>query len=318
VLGWYNSDSIDNDIISRSEIPALFYSPYEIYRIPWTTVAYRYSQPAIVLWKRNSSGSKWLAYRELTSADGILTGPSPNFRLAPWATLLVRIAEGYSLTFTAGNTGTPIKEGDIIRSSGSSNWSARVVMTPLLNSTCSWTAGSPCSGTLVLANINGTYTGGNIQVNGVTRASTGTYSTTKKNYIKVYFGSTGALGTANTVETDYDNRLANPRGAVNWPPDDITEITSSNDYFSLVTWTRTNPSPDAATSFLPGSSSAIVIVDSDLTTPNVTSSSTVYDFSGDAPAVVTSSDYATSTYYDDFAIQMDMSTGTGFLPPIQE
>jgi hypothetical protein len=319
--GWYNSDDIDNDIISRAEIPALFNSPYEIYRIPWTTVAYRYSRPAIIFWKRKNNGSgggttKWLAYRELTSADGILTGSSPNFKLAPWATLLVRIAEGYSLTFTAGNTGTPIKEGDIIRSSGSSNWSARVVMTPLLNSTCSWTAGLPCSGTLVLVNINGTSPAGNIQVNGVTRASTGIYSTTKKNYIKVYYGSTGALGTANTVETD-NHRLANPRGSVNWQPDDVTEITSSNDYFSLVTWDATRT--DGATSYLPASgSSAKVIVDSDLTTPNVTSSSTVYDFSGDAPAVVSGGDTATSTYYDDFAIQMDMSTGTGFLPPIQE
>jgi len=168
----------------------------------------------------------------------------------------------------------------------------------------------------VLANVNGTYAAGNIQVNGVTRASTGTYSTTKKNYIKVYYGSTDAKGTANTVETD-NNRLANPRGTVNWPPDDVTEITSSNDYFSLVTWDATRT--DGATSYLPASgSSAKVIVDSDLTTPNVTSSSTVYDFSGDAPAVVSGGDTATSTYYDDFAIQMDMSIGTGFLPPIQE
>jgi len=325
---WYNSDSIDNDIISRAETSALFPRDLSLLETEQhsyflTFWSFRYSHPAIIFWKRTGSGgigtTKTLAYKILPisgNAEGLDSDSSSDqFRLKPWSTLLVRIAEGYSLTFTAGNTGTPIKEGDIVRSSGSSNWSARVVMTPILDSTCSWTGGAPCSGTLVLANVNGTYAAGNIQVNGVNRASTGTYSTTKKNYIKVYYGSTDAKGTANMVETD-NNRLANPRGTVNWPPDDVTEITTSNDYFSLVTWSVN--ATDAKTSYLPASGNKIVIVDSELTTPDVTSSSTVYDFSGDAPAVVSGGDTATSTYYDDFAIQMDMSIGTGFLPPIQE
>jgi len=277
---------------------------------------YRYSKPAIVLWKRNSSGFKWLAYRELTAEDGILTGTSPGFRLAPWATLFVRLAEGYSLTFELGNTDIPIREGDFVGSSTNSGWSARVVMTPILSSSCSWTTSSPCSGTLVLANVNGTFSAGDIQVNGTRRATSGTYSTTKKNYIKVYYGSTSPLGTANTVETD-NNRLGNPRNSVNWEPDDVNEITSSTDYFTLVTWTGTQS--DAATSFLPVSGTgAQVVVDSDLKTPNFDANPDVTDFSGDAPAVVTSSDKATSTSYDDFAIQMDMSVGNGFLPPILE
>ncbi len=215
VLGWYNSDSIDNDIISRSEIPALFDSPYE--KVLWplgltTRVAYRYSQPAILFWKRTGTGgagtTKTLAYKTLPISGNIegldSDSSSDQFRLKPWSTLLVRIAEGYSLTFAAGNTGTPIKEGDIIRSSGSSNWSARVVMTPILTSG-SW-AGNNAAGTLVLANINGTFASPEIFR---LMASQGrrwqVHSTTKKNYIKVYYGSRRE-GHANTVETD-NNRL---------------------------------------------------------------------------------------------------------------
>jgi prepilin-type N-terminal cleavage/methylation domain-containing protein len=309
---------IDVDDIDNNLVPNVLYSDdnentagscYDI-------AFYRYSSPAIIFWKRNSSGSKVLAYRELTAADGILTGTSPNFRLAPWATLLVRIAEGYSLDFSAGNTGTPIKEGDIVRSSNSANWSARVVMTPILNSSCSWTPASPCAGRLVLANINGTFAAGDLLVNGTRRATTGTYSTTKRNYIKVYYGSTSAVGTANNIETD-NNRLANVRnGNINWPPDDITELNSANDFMTLVTWTGTNS--DASTSFLPASGGKQVIVDWDLTTPNLDATPDVSDFSGDVPALVTSSDYATSTYYDDFAIQMDLKAGLGFGGAIQE
>ena len=277
---------------------------------------YRYSKPAIVLWKRNSSGFKWLAYRELTAADGILDGTAPKFRLKPWSTLMVRIAEGYSLDFSAGNTGTPIKEGDIVKSSGSTDWSARVVMTPILNSSCSWTSASPCAGRLVLANINGTFAAGDLLVNGTRLATAGAYSTTKRNYIKVYYGSTSAVGTANNIETD-NNRLANVRnGTINWPPDDITELNSSKDYMTLVTWTGTNT--DASTSFLPASGSKQVIVDWDLTTPNLDATPDVGDFFGDAPTLVTSSDWATSTYYDDFAIQMDLKAGLGFGGAIQE
>ena len=315
---WYNTywgndqDDIDNDIVPSN----LFSGTMEQRKGAWRTTYYRYSQPAIVLWKRNSSGAKWLAYRTLTAADGILTGSSPNFRLSPWAELLVRVAEGYSLTFTSGNQTTPIKEGDTVTSSGASDWSARVVMTPILSSTCSWTSGSPCSGTLVLANITGTFVAGDLRVSGVRLATTGTYTATKKNYIKVYYASTAVLGTANSVETD-NNRLANPRGTVNWPPDDVADVASSTDYMSLVTWSNTNT--DTKTSFLTASgSSAKVVVDWDLTTPALDSTPSVSEFSGDAPAVVTSSDNATYTYYDDFAIQMDESYGTGFLQPIQQ
>lgn len=319
IWGWTDDDGIaDGSFPSEN----LLYPDSDIeWENGWHTI--KYSQPAIVLWKHNSSGNKWLAYRTLTTADGIVTeDPGNAYRLVNWSDLMVRVAEGYSLTFTAGNTGVSIKEGDTVTSSGSTDWSARVVMTPILTSSCLWTSGSPCSGTLVLANITGTFAAGDLRVSGARLATTGTYTATKKNYIKVYYGSTAAPGTANTREINTDgtpdnNRLANTRGSVNWEPDDVTQITTGNDYMSLVKWTGT--STDTKTSFLPASgSSATVVVDWDLTTPNLDSSPSVTDFTGDAPAVFSSSDNATSTYFDDFAIQMDESYGTGFLQPIQQ
>ncbi|KQC10678.1 MAG: hypothetical protein APR62_11745 [Smithella sp. SDB] len=288
---------------------------------------YVYGLPAIILWKRTSSGNRWLAYRTLATADGIVTKSGDSWRLFNWSTLMVRVVEGYSLTFTAGklgSTGLPIKEGDfIINQNGAT---ARVVMTPILNAG-SW-ATNTAAGTLVLSNISGTFsTGDSLYVNGV-QATAGIYTTTKKNYIRVYFTRPTNLGTANAVETD-NNRLANARNSINWPPDDLADLTAANDYVTLVQWTGYNTGVSAMTST---SEPSAIIVDNSLTSPTpacMTTSSfacTTADFVGpngvigaaDGVTLTTSGAYATSTYYDDFAIQMDLSAGTGFLSPIQQ
>jgi len=373
--------------------------------------------------------------------------PANALRLTNWSTLMVRISEGYSLAFNNGGgvsgVGVPIKEGDTIETLDKTS-SARVVMTPILTGG-SWTART-AAGTFVLANIvTGTTAiagGVPLYVNGVQLASaTGGIVSTKKNYLRLYYTRPTAQGTANAIETD-NNRLANPRGSVNWPPDDLTELSAANDYVTLVQWTGTPytqgsqmapaltqgnwtlgagwrnpivagsglqknangtgtavPSPALAISagvtydvsitvanrtagsftyslggytsgaisangtytnvitattagnlvFTPTNTSRFaitavsviprvstvtamtstsepnaIIVDSDLTTPTWTSTSTTADFvfpngnGGDSIALVTSSGSATSTYYDDFAIQLDQKAGTGFLPPIQQ
>jgi prepilin-type N-terminal cleavage/methylation domain-containing protein len=291
----------------------------------------RYGLPAIVLWKRNNAGFTWLAYRTLTVADGVVTYTSSSkaWRLVNWSTLMVRVAEGYSLTFNNGGgtvgVGVPIKEGDVIETLDKTS-SARVVMTPVLTGG-SWTARS-AAGTFVLANIvTGTTAianGVSLYVNGVELArATGGIVNTKKNYLRVYFTDPTAEGTANNVETDSDHRKANPRNSVNWPPDDLTELAASSDYdyVTLAQWTGYNTGISALTST---SEPNAIIVDSDLTTPTWTATSTIADFvfpngnGGDSIALVTSSGSATSTYYDDFAIQLDQKAGTGFLPPIQQ
>jgi prepilin-type N-terminal cleavage/methylation domain-containing protein len=399
----------------------------------------RYGLPAIVLWKRTSAGFTWLAYRKLTTADGIVTYTSSGkrWRLVNWSTLMVRVAEGYSLTFSSGgglnNPGVPIKEGDIVETLDRTS-SARIVMTPILTGG-SWTNRN-AAGTFVLANIvTGTTAIANnvpLYVNGVQLATaTGGIVNTKKNYLRVYFTDPTTEGTANAIETD-NNRLANPRGSVNWPPDDLTDLAASTDYVTLVQWTGAQYSPGAemappltqgnwtsgtgwswsgtglrktadgtgtavpspalavtagvtydvsitlssrsagscsyslggvagnntlnaattytdtitatttgnliftptnrsrfvisAISVRPRISIAVlstsepnaIIVDSDLTTPAWTSTSTYADFAGDSISLSTSGGSAESTYYDDFAVQLDQKAGTGFLPPIQQ
>ena len=304
---------------------------------------YAYGYPAIVLWEQDSNGCKWLAYRKLVAADGVVTNPSGyQWRLVDWSTLMVRVNEGASLTFSAGNTGTPIKEGDIISNAASNpSKNARVVMTPILTAG-SWTSGSPAVGTLVLADVNppsgnGPYfqNGDGLYVNGSQRATAVNYTGQKKNYIRVYFGHPSSIGTANTVETD-NNRLANPRGSANWPPDDLRDLNSSNDYMTLVQWTDCASGSNNGTQSCTGQSGGIqtmtstsepnaIIVDSLQGSPNWNQNYTVANFvgpngvsAGDNFAISASGDTATSTYFDDYAVQLDLIGGTGFLTPIQQ
>jgi hypothetical protein len=361
---------------------------------------------------------------------------------------MTRVSEGYSLGFSNGGgtsgTGVPIKENDVIETQDKTS-SARVVMTPILTSG-TWAARN-AAGTFVLANIvTGTTAiagGVPLYVNGERRATaTGGIDATKNNYLRVYYTRPTALGTANAVETD-NNRLANPRNSVNWPPDDLTELAAGNDYVTLVQWTDTKysqgaemapsitagnwtlgtgwtiassqlrksangtgtarPNPalaitagvtydvsitvtnrtagsfsytlggvsggtistnDTHTNAIKATGTANLIItptntsrfyitaisikprtntivpvtstseanaiikEGDLVTPAWTSASTTTDFRFVAPSVfrgdgdnislTTSSGTATSTSYDDFAIQLDKKAGAGFLPPIQQ
>lgn len=242
----YTSDTAAGPLFSN---PGLF-ANLEQTSQPFIGTQERYGLPAIVLWKRTSAGFQWLAYRTLITSDGIVyapASPANALRLTNWSTLMVRVVEGYSLTFNNGggsvNPGVPIKEGDVITTQDKSS-SARVVMTPILTSG-SWTARN-AAGTFILANIvSGAAAIGNnvpLYVNGVQLVNaTGGIATTKKNYIRVYFTRPTTQGTANAIETD-NNRLANPRNSENWPPDDLTDLNATNDYVTLVQWTDTTQS----------------------------------------------------------------------------
>lgn len=302
--------------------------------------AYRYSSPAIVLWRRNSSGFTWLAYRKLVANDRIVTLTGSTYTLNDNSTLLVRLSEGYSLTFTTGDTGTPIKEGDVIANT-TGTVSARVVMTPILSSGV-WTAGSPASGTLVLANIypsdaSTTFASGNaLYVNGVRRATAGTFTATKKNYIRVYFTGTAAQGTANSSELDpttaTPNRLGNAVGSAKWSPDPLPELNSTNDFYTLVQWDGFN-GISAVSMVEPSGTTAAnaIIVTTDLTSPSpacmtanpytCTAANFVGpdgDTAGDSIGLITAYGTGITIYYDDFSAQLDMNTGVGFLTPVQQ
>lgn len=294
---------------------------------------HKYGTPAIVFWQRTSAGFTWLAYKTLQNGDGVVYNNSFGYpRLTDWSTLLVRVAEGYSLTFTGGGGGTggEIKEGDTITNADGSK-SARVVMTPILTSAtgrkADWT-NNGAAGTLVLANVNGTFSAGEaLYVGGVQVATAGTYTTTKKNYIRVYFTDPTARGSANNTEIDDPgtaNRKANARNSVNWPPDALTDLEtdSSQDYVTLVQWTGYNTGVSAITST---SEPSAIISTSTLVSPTWTAADTVANFvsdansgaPGDSIGLMTAGDSGTSTYYDDFAIQLDLNSGTSFMTPIQ-
>ena len=306
---------------------------------------YEYGQPAVVLWQRTSSGFKWLAYNILQNGDGVIYNNGSGYpRLTDWSTLMVRVSEGYSLTFTSDGTvsGGEIREGDVITSSDGSK-SARVVMTPILTSAtgkkADWTS-KVAAGTLVLANIptpadtTTTFASGDgLYVNGVKMAVAGTFSSTKKNYIRAYFTDPTARG-ANNTEIDASGtavRKNNPRGTVNWPPDPLTDLEadSTKDYVTLVQWDNTNglTSTSTPTAIMTSTSEpSAIIVSNALTSPTWTSSDTLASFvsdnnssiAGDSIGLMTSSDSGPSTYYDDFAVQLDLNSGTGFMTPIQQ
>jgi prepilin-type N-terminal cleavage/methylation domain-containing protein len=319
---------------------------------PWflgTDIQARYSEPAILLWQRNGPATgtgnfKILAYRTITSADGLTTGSGTSLVLKPWSTLLVRLMEGYALPFSSGrnDTGSPahhIKYGDTIKNAAGTK-SARIIGTPVVSSG-TWASGN-AAGTLILSNLTGgAFSAGETLylqggVAGYSYALAGTQAAAKANFIMVYYSDNKTPAAGNTAQAD-NTRIGNPRDSFNWPPDDWTDRTAANDYFSLVgsnttaiQWTSLDTSADGyghSASFVAANSAtelyrAVIRTDA-LVSPAWTSSSVAADFNspGDAIALVTSSsapNTANTTYYDDFGIQLDLKAGTGFLPPIQQ
>jgi prepilin-type N-terminal cleavage/methylation domain-containing protein len=330
---WNLTDDQPQNLIPGGASGALFPGGFETSGggVLWT-YQYGYGQPAIVLWQRTSAGFKWLAYKTLQNGDGVITLSGGYPRLTDWSTLMVRLSEGYPLTFTSGGGGTSseIKEGDTINNLDGSK-SARVVMTPILTSAtgrkADWT-NNVAAGTLVLANVNGTFSVGEALYIGTTRVATaGTYTATKTNYIRVYFTDPAPRGTANNTEIDAAgtaNRKANARNSVNWPPDPLTDLESDSsvDYVTLVQWTGYNTGISAITST---SESNAIISTTTLRSPTWTIADTLATFvsddnsgaPGDSIGLMTASDAGTSTYYDDFAIQLDLNSGTSFMTPVQ-
>jgi hypothetical protein len=137
-----------------------------------------------------------------------------------------------------------------------------------------------------------------------------------------------SMGTGNAVEAD-NTRRGLLRGSALWPPDDWTDRAASTDYFSLignaVQWTALDTSADGqgnSAAYVPAASGTdlyrAVIRTGALVTSAWTDTSIASDFAGDVISLVTSSTNGPSTSYDDFAIQLDVKGGTGFLPPIQQ
>ena len=142
-------------------------------------------------------------------------------------------------------------------------------------------------------------------------AETGTFSGQRVNDIRVYFGNTDAHGSANADPLD-TNRLANPRAQIHWPPADVTDTDSTNDYFTLVQW---NADTDTSVERLgAGSEQDAIIRSNTLTTPPSG------PFIQAEIALHTWGWSSENTYFDDFAVRLpgDSASVAGFLPAVQE
>jgi hypothetical protein len=282
---WIHSDNIP-----------LGLKPAAIWTSPVTIGSYKYSQPAIVLWKRQGGTFTWLAYKLLASTDYVVD--ASNY-LINWSNLQIRLNEAYPLEFTNGGP-SPLLHGAIVVGA-TSGAIARISETPIMTSE-TW-SGNTASGTLTLTTVSGTFQNGeNLLVNGVIRARVSGAIGAKTNYIRAYYGDESSHGTQNSIPTDSDNRGGNPRivtgsgNVIHWPVDNISDWSAFYDYMTIVQWDGFQASASRLGGSGTGEANAI-IGDSSLLTPN----SGAINYSG--IALHATGNTAVSTYFDDFAIQ---------------
>jgi len=278
--------------------------------------------PMIVLWQETPANAlKWLAYKTLTPADGVIDNNGRH--LVDWSTLAVRVIEADALSFDQGGPGTTgtLRHGDIV-TGATSGATATVNGTPILTSG-GWGT-SNAAGWLTVTNVTKAsgviqfQSGENLTVEGVVRARyTGT-SRQKDNYIRVYYSSTAASGSAGTSPLD-NNRLADAHitdpatQQVNWPADNVADWGAANDAFTLVQWNDTLNLDAGDARLGTGAEVNAVIRTNALTTP---SSGT---FTQPEVGLITWGSSSTSVYFDDFALQTAAPGQTqGFLPAIQQ
>lgn len=289
---------------------------------PTNTSGNYITSPMIVLWQEAPADTvRWLAYKILTydSGNGILSDTAGKY-LADWDTLVVRVIEADSLSFTQNGGTTPLAYGDTI-TGASSGATAVINGTPILTSGTSWSAGN-AQGVLTVSAATKN-TGGVIQfqsgealrVNGVTRA---TYTGTcryKDNYIRVYYGKDAASLVASSIATDNGRKRHQRSAELQWPKDNITDWAADNDYFTLVQWdTNINTSAGGGLTLMgSGSEPNAIIRTNTLVTP---SSGT---FTRPEVGLDTWGSSSTNVYFDDFGLAAPAPGQTqGFLPGIQQ
>lgn len=226
------------------------------------------------------------------------------------ATLTVRVKEAASISFTNGSYGTgsiPIENSDTIL--GQTSGARAVVSGAPIISSGSWASGT-AAGTLLLENTSGTFSAGEqVYVNSSSAAATVGEFRPRDNFIWAYYGTAGGYGTPDSSAFD-DEKKANPRGSVNWPPDELDEWTADSDYYRLVQWDAVNSGVTVISSTTAPNA---IIRDNTLTSP--TSGSLQQPELG----LHTFGRGSNNVYFDDFAVQSDIgSLNTGFLRAVQQ
>ncbi len=139
---WDFDDGIDPDLRPDTVVGANVTSAETIQSVSgWfgTEIQARYKLPYIVIWQRTGPATgtgtfKILAYRTITSNDGVTTGSGTGLRLKTWSSLMVRLIEGYEVGFRNGRVdaqGGHLKYGDLVRNSAGTK-SARIIGTPVI------------------------------------------------------------------------------------------------------------------------------------------------------------------------------------------
>lgn len=294
-----------------------------------------YSHPVLLLWSRESGSFRWLAYKRM-SASNLLTKAgttaAPTYTYVDWPTMLMRIAEGRELSFSGAGGGTGTRDfnyGDFVETTSGSSTTGRgrVIGPPIVtaggwNTSGAWNNNT--SGTLALTNIEGTFANSApLRVEGVQQAtSSSALAASKSQYIRVYYGKERDAGSPNRVVND-ENRNANPRltlgGVPKWTPDDYAKWTLTqtgtnvDDNFTLVEWEAVNTATGISEIIVSSTMTRSVLKLDRFRTPD---SSTTAPSEG--IALVTAGTTGNRVAFDDFAMQLDLRGGQGFLPPIQQ
>jgi Tfp pilus assembly protein PilX len=224
------------------------------------------------------------------------------------ATLLLRLIEGATLQFNSGGT-TPIEKGDIVNQS---NGARGIVIIPPIVQSGSW-AGGDASGILILNNVSSTayQTGNPLDVPGKgNNLATAQGFKARDNYLQAYYGNKDGNGTPDGNPYDHQ-RQPNVAGVANWPLDPGEPLTAEKDYYTLVQW---NWDVDASISRLQDEDGKFTIIATD----TLTSPTGIFPYSRPELGLHATGDGVETVYYDDFAIQLDVLSGSGFLTPVQQ
>lgn len=225
------------------------------------------------------------------------------------STLAVRLRESAAAGFSNGGR-VAITGGERVVGQ-SSGVQATVDGRPIIASG-SWADGT-AEGLLLLRNPTGSLqTGETLKITGSPATATVTEFRGRDNYIRAFYGRSSSCGSADSNPLDFES-AANPRGTVQWPPDEIVQWTAENDYFHLVQWDAVNGGISSAALIASAEEPGVIIRSSEsaLLTP---ASGT---FNQPELGLHTFGHGSLNVYFDDFAVQTDI-VAVSRAAPLQE
>jgi hypothetical protein len=226
------------------------------------------------------------------------------------ATLMVRLREAASITFDSGGSAAPINRDTVVgQTSGAIG---KIQMDPVLASG-SW-ATNDAAGLMTITNLNGTFQIGETVTMSASATSVIVQGfSARDNYLRAFYGYRDACGVPSAQYLDED-KLASPRGSLNWPPENVSEWEAANDYFTLVQWDAVNASVLTAelVTSLDEPNAVIRSWEPELLTDPLGG------FTDIELGLHASGKGALNAYFDDFGLKAVVETGSGATQPIQE